>query len=199
MMMSRELREVTKNDLIPLEQYSKNRTQLRKKIIEFKKHRRISLGPYATFYFECYETMLAQIQEMLYIEKGGEDQLKEELNVYNPLIPKGKELVATLMFEIDNPISRNAFLNKIEGIEEKAYLKIDSEKIYSIPEHDLDRTSAEGKVSSVQFIHFKFTDQQIKKFRDNTVGVYIGIDHKAYYHLAKITDSIRTTLSKDFY
>ena len=128
-MMSKEAREVTKDDIIPLEQYSKNRKQLRKDLIEFKKYRRISLGPYATFYFESYETMLAQIQEMLYIEKGGDDQLQDELKAYNPLIPKGKELVATLMFEIDNPVSRTAFLNKVGGIEKKIYLKVDFEKI----------------------------------------------------------------------
>ena len=122
MMMSKTEKKVTENDLMPLEQYSKNRKQLRKNLIEFKKNRRISLGPYATFYFECYETMLAQIQEMLYIEKGGTDQLQDELKAYNPLIPKGKELVATLMFEIDNPVSRNAFLNKMGGFEEKVYM-----------------------------------------------------------------------------
>ena len=90
MMMSKTEKKVTENDLMPLEQYSKNRKQLRKNLIEFKKNRRISLGPYATFYFECYETMLAQIQEMLYIEKGGTDQLQDELKAYNPLIPKEK-------------------------------------------------------------------------------------------------------------
>ena len=72
-MMSKQTREVTKADIIPLEQYSKGRTQFRKKIIEFKKTRRVSLGPYATFYFECYETMLDKDQEMLHIEKGGEE------------------------------------------------------------------------------------------------------------------------------
>ena len=90
--MNKQTRTVTQADIIPLDQYSKNRKQLRKKIIEFKKNRRIPLGPYATLYFECYETMLAQIQEMLYIEKGGSNQLKDELNAYNPLIPNGREL-----------------------------------------------------------------------------------------------------------
>ena len=84
-------------------------SELRKNIVDFKKDRRVPLGPYATFYFESYETMLAQIQEMLYIEKGGDEQLKDELAAYNPLVPNGKELTATLMFEIDNPISRAAF------------------------------------------------------------------------------------------
>ena len=117
--MNRQAKEVTKADLMPLEEYSKNRTNFRKKILEIKKNRRISVGPYATFYFESFETMLAQIQEMLYIEKGGDEQLNDELSAYNPLIPKGKEFVATLMFEIDNPISRADFLSKIGGIEKK--------------------------------------------------------------------------------
>ena len=135
-------------------------------IIEFKKIRRIPLGPYATFYFECYETILAQIQEMLYIEKGGNDQLKDELRAYNPLIPKGKELIATLMFEIDNTLSRTEFLNKVGGIEKKVFIKINGETINSTSEKDVDRTSAEGKASSVQFVHFNFTDEQIIKFKN---------------------------------
>ena len=198
MKMSKEAREVTKNDIIPLEQYSKNRRQLRKDLVEFKKHRRIALGPYATFYFECYETMLAQIQEMLYIEKGGDEQLKNELKAYNPLIPKGKELVATLMFEIDNPVSRTAFLNKVGEIEKKIYMKVDSEKIKSLSEQDIDRTSAEGKASAVQFIHFDFTDEQIRKFKNSNFEVIIGIDHKEYSHFTKISDSTRASLSNDF-
>ena len=88
--MPKEKREIQKNDIMPLDIYIKDRKELRKNIVEFKKNRRISLGPYATFYFESYETMLAQVQEMLYIEKGGDEQLKDELAAYNPLIPNGK-------------------------------------------------------------------------------------------------------------
>ena len=197
-MMSKEAKEVNKTDLISLEQYSKNRKQLRKNLIEFKKNRKIPLGPCATFYFECYETILGQIQEMLYIEKGGENQLKDELKAYNPLIPKGKELVATLMFEIDNPVSRTVFLNKVGEIEKKIYMKVGSEKINSVPEQDVDRTSAEGKASSVQFIHFEFTEEQIKKFKDNNFEITIGIDHKEYSHFTKIPENTRMALSNDF-
>jgi hypothetical protein len=171
--MNKQTREVTAADLIPAEEYSKNRKAYRKEIVSYKKDRRVSLGPYANFYFESYETMKAQIQEMLHIEKGGNDQLKDELAAYNPLIPKGKELVATLMFEIDNPLSRSEFLNKVGGIEEKIFLKIGDDKIRSIPEQDVDRTSAEGKASSVQFVHFEFTDIQIKKFKDLSNDVII--------------------------
>ena len=197
-MMSKETRQVTKADIIPLDQYSKGRKQLRAEIIKFKKNRRVSIGPYATFYFECYETMLAQIQEMLYIEKGGDHQLTDELKAYNPLIPKGNELVATLMFEIDNILTRTEFLNKVGGIEEKAFIKINDELINSVPERDVDRTSSEGKASSVQFVHFNFTDVQIKKFKNLNNEVTLGINHNLYNHMTKISEDIRKTLLKDF-
>ena len=196
--MGKQAREVTKTDIIPLEKYSKNRKQIRKEIIDFKKNRRVPLGPYATFYFECYETMLAQIQEMIYIEKGGNNQLKDELNAYNPLIPKGKELVATLMFEIDNALSRLEFLNNVGGIEKKIFIKINDETINSISEKDVDRTSSEGKASSVQFVHFHFTDQQIIKFKNLDNEVILGIDHNLYKHTTKISEYIRKALIKDF-
>ena len=196
--MPREKREIVKKDIMPLDVYTKNRKELRKSIVSFKKDRRIALGPYATFYFESYETMLAQVQEMLYIEKGGDEQLNDELTAYNPLIPNGNELTATLMFEIDNPVSRAAFLSKVGGIEEKIFIKIDGEIIKAIPEEDVDRTSAEGKASSVQFIHFKFNDEQIQKFKLDSVEVEIGIDHKEYSHMTKLSAVNLSTLSADF-
>ena len=196
--MVQQNREVTKADLIPLEEYSKKRKIIRKEIVEYKKNRRVELGPYANFYFESFKTMKAQIQEMLYIEKGGDEQLKDELAAYNPLIPKGNELVATLMFEIDNPILRLDFLNKVGGIEEKVYIKVGKEKIFAIPEKDLDRTSDEGKASSVQFIHFNFSEEQIKNFNDINNEIVIGIDHKLYNHMTKISEEVRKALAKDF-
>ena len=197
-MMPKEKREIQKNDIMPLDIYIKQRKELRKNIVEFKKDRRVSLGPYATFYFESYETMLAQVQEMLYIEKGGDDQLQDELTAYNPLIPNGKELVATLMFEIDNPVSRAAFLGKVGGIEEKVFMKINGEIIKAVPEKDVDRTSSEGKASSVQFIHFKFNDEQIKTFKSNSIEIELGINHKEYSHSTKLSILTTKSLSADF-
>ena len=196
--MPKELRQIQKQDLLPQDSYAKNRKQLRKKLLEFKKNRRIALGPYATFYFESFETMLAQVQEMLHIEKGGDEQLKDELSAYNPLIPNGKELTATLMFEIDNQTLRTDFLGKVGGIEEQIYMKVEDETIKAIPEIDVDRTSEEGKASSVQFIHFNFSDKQIKKFRDLNNQVTIGIDHHLYNHMTKISENNRNALMKDF-
>ena len=198
MIMSKEKREIEKQDIMALDVYTKQRKELRKRIVEFKKNRRIPLGPYATFYFESYETMLAQVQEMLYIEKGGDEQLKDELSAYNPLVPNGKELTATLMFEIDNPVSRAAFLGKVGGIEEKVFMKIDGDLIKAVPEEDVDRTSAEGKASSVQFIHFKFNEEQIQKFKSNASSIEIGIDHEEYSHSTKLSDATIKSLSADF-
>ena len=196
--MPKEKREIQKQDVMPLDVYIKNRKEIRKNIVSFKKDRRIALGPYATFYFESYETMLAQVQEMLYIEKGGDEQLKDELAAYNPLVPNGKELTATLMFEIDNPVSRSAFLSKVGGIEKKVFIKIDGEIVKAIPEEDVDRTSADGKASSVQFIHFKITDEQIQKFKSKNINVELGIDHKDYSHTTKLSLENINSLSADF-
>ena len=196
--MPREKRLIQKEDIMPLDVYTIQRKDLRKKIVDFKKNRRIPLGPYATFYFESYETMLAQVQEMLYIEKGGDDQLKDELTAYNPLVPNGKELTATLMFEIDNPVSRASFLGKVGGIEEKVYMKVSGDLIKAVPEEDVDRTSAEGKASSVQFIHFKFNDDQINKFKSDSSEIELGIDHNEYSHSTKLTKATVNSLISDF-
>jgi uncharacterized Zn finger protein len=196
--MTKEKKQIEKKDLIPADVYSTNRKQIRKELVEFKKNRRIALGPYATFYFESFETMLAQVQEMLHIEKGGDEQLKDELIAYNPLVPNGKELTATIMFEIDNSISRAAFLGKVGGIEETVFMKIDNEVIKALPEKDIDRTSAEGKASSVQFIHFQLNDSQMVKFKTNNSNIELGIEHKEYSHTTKLTEENIKSLSKDF-
>ena len=196
--MSKEKKEIEKKDLLPSDVYAKSRKQIRKDLVEFKKDRRIALGPYATFYFESFETMVAQVQEMLHIEKGGDEQLKDELIAYNPLVPNGKELTATLMFEIDNPISRAAFLGKVGGIEEKIFIKINDEIVKAVPEEDVDRTSAEGKASSVQFIHFKLSDDQISKFKSDSATIELGIDHKEYTHTTRLAENSVKSLCADF-
>ena len=198
MIMTKENRIVEKSDLINSDLYANSRKEFRKKIVEFKKNRRIPIGPHATFYFESFETMLAQIQEMLHIEKGGDAQLNDELNAYNPLIPKGKELIATLMFEIDNSSTRAEFLGKVGGIEKKVYMQLDEEKINAIPEKDVDRTSEEGKASSVQFVHFKFSDAQVEKFKDIKNLIFLGIDHGLYNHMTQMSENTKKSLISDF-
>jgi len=198
MSMTRENKIVEKKDLLSADIYKKNRKQIRNELLEYKKNRRVSLGPYATFYFENFDTMLGQIQEMLYIEKGGDEQLKDELEAYNPLIPKGRELVSTLMFEIDDPTLRADFLNKVGGIEEKVYLQVNKDKIKAKAETDVDRTSAEGKASSVQFIHFNFSEEQIIKIKNSSTKIILGIEHSLYNHTTIIPEDTKKSLIEDF-
>ena len=147
---------IKEDDVINIDKYINERPKIKKEISEIKKFRRIPVGPYATFYFECYDTMIYQVQEMLYIERGGIEQMKDELKAYNPLVPKGKELVATLMFEIDNEFKRKEFLTSVGGIEEEVFIQIGEHKVMSRPEQDTDRTNEDGKASSVHFLHFDY-------------------------------------------
>lgn len=185
-------------DIIPMEEYAKTRKERRTAMSAIKRDRRVSCGPDATFYFESYETMWHQVHEMLFIEKGGEEQLADELTAYNPLIPKGRELVATLMFEIDDEARRQSFLAGLGGVEETITFEFDGERVQGVPEEDVDRTTADGKASSVQFIHFPFTDEQVAKFKQPEQRVLLGIGHPKYGHIAVLSETTRETLAKDF-
>ena len=191
-------RELTANDILDTDAYIKVRQERRAEILSKKKLRRVAVGPYATFYFESYDTMWYQVQEMLRIENGGEAQLIDELCAYNPLVPKGQELVATVMFEIDNPGIRAAVLSSLGGVEEHMTIELGDEKILAKPEQDLDRTNSDGKASSVQFVHFEFTAEQILKFRDARTQIRLGIDHPKYGHSAKLSEQTRNELALDF-
>ena len=159
-------RQITRADIMALDDFEKIRATKRKEIVALKRPRRVPIGPDATFYFESYDTMWWQIHEMLYIEKGGEEQIVDELAAYNPLIPKGRELVATVMFEINDEDRRRAFLAKLGGVEETMFLRVGNTEVHGVPEVDLDRTTESGKASSVQFIHFPFKDAQAAAFRE---------------------------------
>ena len=191
-------RQLTRADILPLEEYAKIRRQRRRQISEIKMHRRIEVGPYATFYFENLDTMWQQVQEMLYIEKGGEAQIADELDAYNPLIPQGRELVATVMFEIDDPARRTRELMRLGGIENRAFIELAGERIRGEPDQTRENTSPEGKASSVQFLRFPFTPAQIAAFRDPGARVMLGFDHPNYGHLAVIAEPVRAALARDF-
>jgi len=190
--------EITRDDLIPMDRYERERASRRAALVALKKNRRIDVGPVCTFYFENYETMWNQIHEMLFIEKGGEAQIADELTAYNPLIPNGRELVATVMFEIDEPVRRQALLAKLGGVEETAFIEVDGEIIAGRPEEDVDRTNAAGKASSVQFIHFPFTDAQVAAFKRPGARVVVGLKHPHYGHMAALPDAMRAALAQDF-
>ena len=190
-------REITRADIMDLADYTPGRKERRRDMMQMKAKRRIAVGPFATFYFENYATMWHQVHEMLAIEKGGEAQIPDELEAYNPLIPQGRELIATVMIEIDDPIRRKTVLNRMGGFEEHMYLELDGERISSRAEVDVDRTSAEGKASSVQFVHFELNDAQADKMKQANTRAILGIDHENYAHMAVIPESARAELAGD--
>ncbi len=191
-------KEITRADILDMAEYAKVRAEKRRALVAIKRNRRVPLGPHATFYFENYETMWQQIHEMLFIERGGEAQIPDELEAYNPLIPNGRELVATLMFEIDNPELRKSVLSRLGGVEETAFLRFAGQEIVATAEEDVDRTTADGKASSVQFLHFAFTDAQAAAFSTPGTEVTLGLKHPAYAHMTVLQEEVRAALAKDF-
>ncbi|MBT7770961.1 MAG: DUF3501 family protein [Rhodospirillales bacterium] len=191
-------RQLTRADIMPMEAYIPERKERRRALTERKRDRRIAVGPDVTFYFENYDTMWHQVHEMLYIEKGGEDQIKDELMAYNPLIPQGNQLVATMMFEIDDPDRRNRELGRLGGVEDTITIRIGGDVVTAVSETEVERTTDAGKTSSIHFLHFPFTAAQIKQFRDPETEVILSIGHTHYGHMAVISGTARTTLADDF-
>ncbi|MBL6617915.1 MAG: DUF3501 family protein [Reyranella sp.] len=191
-------RAIEVSAILPLTEYVKVRAERRRQITEIKKNRRLEVGPFATFYFESYETMLHQVHEMLFIEKGGPAQIPDELSAYNPLIPQGSELVATVMFEIDDPLRRARVLGSLGGVEDRAFIRVGNDKIPGVPEGDQERSREDGKASSVQFIRFAFSPAQIAAFRSGAGDVVVGFDHPNYGHMAVMPQAVRQALSADF-
>ena len=194
--MSAAERKITPADILSDAEYAKRRDALRKAMIAVKKSRRVEVGPFATFYFENYDTMWQQVMEMLRIEKGGAEQAAGEIETYNPLIPQGRELIATLMLEIEDAATRDRTLLTLGGIEETVFLDIGRERIKASPTEYEDRTTPDGKTSSVHWLRFSFASEQIAKFkRENAV---LGIAHRNYGHMVVLPDAVRAELTKDF-
>lgn len=191
-------RKILPEDLLSLAEYETRRKSLKQNLIPVKKQRRVEVGPFATFYFENYATMWLQVQEMLRIEKGGADQIPGELEAYNPLIPQGDELIATLMIEIEDGNRRNAVLLTLGGIEEKVFLEIGSDTIKASPTEYDDRTTADGKTSSVHWLRFKFSPDQKQRFAAGSERVVLGLSHPNYGHMAVLSAETRAALAKDF-
>ena len=188
--------KITPADILSASEYDQQRKSLKANLIPMKKLRRIEVGPFATFYFENYATMWLQVQEMLRIEKGGAEQIPGELAAYNPLIPQGDELIATLMLEIEDEKRRNAILLTLGGIEENVFMEIGGETIRATPTEYDDRTTADGKTSSVHWLRFKLTRDQIARFGGERV--VLGVSHPNYGHMAVLSADSRAALAKDF-
>jgi len=196
--MTAAARRITREDVISDEAFAPQRRERRATLLPIKRLRRIALGPFCTFYFETFETMLFQVQEMLLTEKGGEAQIADELAAYNPLIPQGRELVATVMFEIDDPERRDVALRALGGVDEHFFLEVGTRRIAGVPEGEVERTRDDGKTSSVHFLRFPFTDEDVAGFRQREARVMIGGDHPNYGHLAVVSEASRAELARDF-
>ncbi len=191
-------RLITRADILPIEEYGRIRDARRREMAALKQHRRIAVGPDVTFYFECFETMLHQVHEMLIIEKGGEAQIEDELRAYNPLIPSGTDLVATMMIEIDEPGRRARVLTELGGVDEQVFFELAGTRVAAVAEGDVERTTEEGKTSSVHFLKFPFSPEQIAAFRTPGSRILLGIDHPKYQHLAVLSEAVREALARDF-
>ncbi len=196
--MAADRHQITATDLMPMAEYGEQRRERARALSVVKRDRRVEVGPHATFYFENYDTMWHQIHEMLYIEKGGDAQIAGELEAYNPLIPQGRELVATFMIEISDPDRRARILAGLGGIEETITLTAGGETIAVITETDIDRTTEEGKASAIHFVHFPFTDAQIAAFREPGAEITLSIGHPGYRHMAILPEPVRAALAGDF-
>jgi hypothetical protein len=189
--------QLTRADILPVEQYARDRREHRRRIGEIKRDRRVEVGPFCTFYFENFDTMWHQVHEMLYIERGGEAQIAEELAAYNPLVPQGDELVATVMIEIEDAAKRERALSRLGGIEDRMFLTVGGEGGISTPHPTHENTSPEGKASSVQFLRFPLTARQKAAFRTPGAQVVVGIDHSNYGHMAVMPEPVRAALAGD--
>ena len=196
--MSAAERLVTPEDILPDAVFAAERKARRAALAPMKALRRVALGPHCTVYFECYETMLFQIQEMLLVEKGGAAQLEDELAAYNPLIPQGSELVATVMFEIEDEVRRDLILRRLGGVEDHFFLQIGDTRAPGLQEGDAERTREDGKTSSVHFLRFPMTPAQVAAFHDPAVQTLVGCDHELYAHLAVLGPAVKAELARDF-
>ncbi|MBC6440518.1 MAG: DUF3501 family protein [Rhodospirillales bacterium] len=189
--------KLTRDDIIDLATYTAARSDHRQAARAIKQHRRLDLGPFVSFYFENRDTMWHQIHEMLYIEKGGEEQIADELEAYNPLIPEGHDLRCTMMIEIDDEARRNATLRKLGWIDEKIVLRAGDHAVRAEALQDTERNTADGKTSSVHFLVFRFDDAAAAAFRDPGVRATLDIEHENYGHSAVITGETRKGLAAD--
>jgi hypothetical protein len=190
-------KHLTRADILPIEQYVRERREHRRRVSEIKRNRRVEVGPFCTFYFENADTMWHQIHEMLYIERGGEAQIADELEAYNPLIPQGDELSATVMFEIDDPVQREKALTRLGGIEHRMFVSVGGERIIGVTDSTRENSTTDGKASALQFLRFPFAPQQKALFKKPGAQVVVGIDHPNYGHMAVMPETVRAALAED--
>jgi len=196
--MPRSSRTITAADILPLDQYESIRADKKQEALLRKQYTRIGVGPHATVLFETWDSMWLQIQEMLRIEKGGDEQLSDELTAYDPMVPKGSELTCTLLFEIGDPVRRDAFLRTIGGVEDHVAIEVGGIRVAARPEGDIERTrESDGKASAVHFLHFDFPPEAVAAWKGGEGNAMLVIDHPNYGHAAIIRKDSRDYLARE--
>lgn len=196
--MPRSDRTITAADILPLDQYEIIRAEKRQEALLRKKLTRLHIGPNATAIFESWDSMWLQIHEMLRIEKGGAEQAVDEIAAYDPMVPKGRELTMTLLFEVEDPVRRDAFLRSIGGVEDHVFLSVGGSRIAARAEGDVERTrESDGKASAVHFLHFDFSEAQVDAWVGGAGEAMIVIDHPNYGHAALIGAESRAYLARE--
>jgi len=190
---------ISRDSLLSLEAYAKNRKDFRTRVIAHKKNRTLALGGHVTLIFEDELTVRYQIQEMLRIEKTFEEEgIQDELDAYNPLVPDGTNLKATMMIEYDDPAVRKRELARLIGIEDTTYVQVDGyDKVHAIADEDLERDNEE-KTSSVHFLRFEFTPAMIDGLKKGA-ALAVGIDHPNYpVRVDEVAPNVQAALVRDF-
>jgi hypothetical protein len=188
---------LTAEDIVSNEAFATQRKDKQTELRAHKTHRRIDVGPFATFFFESWFTMWWQTQEMLRVEGGGAEQMADELTAYAPMVPSGRNLSATMMLQIEDEVRRSRELATLGGIEHQVSLVIGGEPVKAESEDDLDRTNAAGKASSVHFFLFPLTDSQINAMKNRTAEVQLRISHPNYNHIAILNAEQTEALAAD--
>jgi glycerol-3-phosphate dehydrogenase subunit C len=190
--------KLTHDKLMSLEAYAKARGTFRADVMAHKKHRQVHLGDHVTLLFEDALTMQYQVQEMLRLERIFEpEQIQDELDVYNPLIPDGNNWKATMMIEYPDAAERQRMLAKLTGIENRVWVQASGhDRVYAIADEDLDRTTDE-KTSAVHFMRFELTPQMIAALKQSA-ELSMGVDHPGYQAtLNPVPAQIRASLLQD--
>lgn len=193
------MNKLTKEDLFSLEDYLEMRDEFREKVMQHKKNRSLDIGPNVVLLFEDRLIMHYQVQEMLKAEKIFDAHgIEEELNAYNPLIPDGKNLKATMMIQYTDADERKEMLGKLIGIEDLTWIQVNGhEKVFAIADEDMDR-STENKTSAVHFMRFELSDEMIASLHEGTT-FNAGIEHSDYFHvISPVDDNITQALIQDF-
>jgi len=189
--------QIDRASLMSLETYARERTQFRAKVMAHKKNRSVPLGEHVNLLFEDELTIRYQVQEMLRVERIFEEQgIQEELDAYNPLVPDGCNLKATLMLEYPDPEERRRKLEELIGIEDKAWVQVQPHgRVWAIADEDLDREN-EKKTSSVHFLRFDLSEDMAKALKDGA-SLTMGIDHPRYVAAVEALPAVRESLVKD--